>query len=92
MSNNNNNNNNINKYLSKICINTASRTALGPIQPPIQWVPGALFMGVKRPGREANHQLLSSAEFKEAWRYTSNRPIRLMEWYLVKHKDFTFTF
>jgi hypothetical protein len=28
---------------------TASRTALGPIQPPIQWVPGALSLGVKRP-------------------------------------------
>jgi hypothetical protein len=30
---------------------TASRTALGPTQPPIQWVPGALSLGVKRPGR-----------------------------------------
>jgi hypothetical protein len=29
---------------------TASRTALGPTQPPIQWVPGALSLGVKRPG------------------------------------------
>jgi hypothetical protein len=34
---------------------TASRTALGPTQPPIQWVPGALSLGVKRPGREADH-------------------------------------
>jgi hypothetical protein len=31
----------------------ASRTALGPTHPPIQWVPGALSLGVKRPGREA---------------------------------------
>jgi hypothetical protein len=30
-------------------------TALGPTQPPIQWVPGALSLGVKRPGREADH-------------------------------------
>jgi hypothetical protein len=29
---------------------TASRTALGPTQPPIQWVPGALSLGVKWPG------------------------------------------
>jgi hypothetical protein len=29
---------------------TASRTALGPTQPRIQWVPGALSLGVKRRG------------------------------------------
>jgi hypothetical protein len=33
---------------------TASRTALGPTQPPMQWVPGALYLGVKRSGREAD--------------------------------------
>jgi hypothetical protein len=44
---------------------TASRTALGPTQPPIQWVPGALSLRVKRPGREADHSLPSSAEVKE---------------------------
>jgi hypothetical protein len=38
---------------------TASRTALGPTQPPIQWVPGALSLGVKRSGREADHSLPS---------------------------------
>jgi hypothetical protein len=44
---------------------TASRTALGPTQPPIQWVPGALSLGVKRMGREADHLPPSSAEAKE---------------------------
>jgi hypothetical protein len=44
---------------------TASRTALGSTQPPIQWVPGALSLGVKQPGREADQSLLSSAEVKE---------------------------
>jgi hypothetical protein len=44
---------------------TASRTALGPTQHPIQWVPGAVSLGVKRPGREADHSPPSSAEFKE---------------------------
>jgi hypothetical protein len=38
--------------------------ALGPTQPPIQWVLGALFLGIKRPGREADHSLPSSAEVK----------------------------
>jgi hypothetical protein len=45
--------------------NTASRTAPEPTQPPIQWAPGALFVGVKRPGREANHSPPFSAEVKE---------------------------
>ena len=31
-----------------------SRPALGPTQPPIQWVPG-LFQGVKWPGRGVDH-------------------------------------
>jgi hypothetical protein len=44
---------------------TAFRTALGPTQPPIQWIPGAFSLGVKRPGREADHSPPSSAEIKE---------------------------
>jgi hypothetical protein len=38
--------------------------SLGPTQPPIQWVPGAVFLGVKRPDREADHSPPSSAEVK----------------------------
>jgi hypothetical protein len=34
-------------------------------QPPIQWVPAALSLGVKRPGRKADHSPPSSAEVKE---------------------------
>jgi hypothetical protein len=45
--------------------NTASRTALGPGQPPMQWVPGALSLEVKRPGRKADHSPPTSAEVKE---------------------------
>jgi len=36
---------------------TASRTALGPTQSPIQCVPGTLSLGVERPEGEANHSL-----------------------------------
>jgi hypothetical protein len=39
----------------------ASRTALGPTQPPIEWVPAAFSLGVKRPGREADHSSPSNA-------------------------------
>jgi hypothetical protein len=42
-----------------------SRPVLGPIQPPIQWVPGALSLGKKRPGCEADGSPQSSAEVKE---------------------------
>jgi hypothetical protein len=34
-------------------------------QPPIQWVPEALSLGVKQPGREADHSPPSSADVKE---------------------------
>jgi hypothetical protein len=52
-----------------------ARTALGPTQPPIQWVPGALSVGVKRPGRVADNSSPSSAEVNE-WSYTSTPPMR----------------
>jgi len=51
---------------------TASRPALGPTQPPIQWI-----LGVKRPESEAGHSPPSSAEVMNAWSYTSTPPICL---------------
>jgi hypothetical protein len=45
-------------------LTTASRPALGPTQPPIQWVPGAVSLGVKKPGREVNHSHPSGTEVK----------------------------
>jgi hypothetical protein len=43
---------------------TASRPALGPTQPPIQRVPGAFSLGVKRQWREADQSSSSIAEVK----------------------------
>jgi hypothetical protein len=40
------------------------RQSVGP-QHPIQWVPGTLSLGVKRPGREADHSPPYSAEVKK---------------------------
>jgi hypothetical protein len=42
-------------------LTTASRMALGSTQLPIQWVPAALSLGVKRPWCESDHSLPSSA-------------------------------
>jgi hypothetical protein len=44
---------------------TVFRTALEPTQPSIQWVTGVLSLGVKQPGREADHSTPCSAEVKE---------------------------
>jgi len=55
---------------------TASRPVLGPIQPPIQWVPGSLFPGVKRSGCQADHSS-SCADVKNVWSCTYTSPIRL---------------
>jgi hypothetical protein len=49
----------------------SSRLALGPTQPPIQYVPGTLSPWVKCPGREADHSPTTSAEVKKTWIYTS---------------------
>jgi hypothetical protein len=44
---------------------TTSRPALRSTHPPLHWVPGALSLGLKRLGREADHSLPSSADIKE---------------------------
>jgi hypothetical protein len=56
---------------------TASRSALRPIQPPIQWVQGTHSLGVKRPGREADHSPPSNAEGQEKVDLYIHSPTRL---------------
>jgi hypothetical protein len=65
------------KALGIFLITTAFRPALGPNQPTIQWVPGALSLGIKLPGREADPSPTSSTKVKNASSYTSTPPIRL---------------
>jgi hypothetical protein len=65
-----------------------------PTQPPIQWVPGALSLGVKWPEREVYHLPPSSVEFKECmelYLHSPNTPSwRVAQ--LKKHRNnFTFT-
>jgi len=41
-------------------------------------------LGVKRPGREADHLSLSSDEVRNAWTYPSTPPYVFMAWCLIK--------
>jgi hypothetical protein len=56
---------------------TASRPVLGPNEPPIRWVFGALIPEMKWPVRTASHSYSCSANFKNAWRFISTYTIRL---------------
>jgi hypothetical protein len=60
------------------------RPALGPTQSPKERVPGAFSLGIKRPGREADHSPPSSAEVKNAWSYTPTLQYAFMAWCLIK--------
>jgi hypothetical protein len=52
-------------------LSTPYSPILGPIQPPIQRISGALSLGVKRPVLEADHSPLIIAEVKNTCIYTS---------------------
>jgi hypothetical protein len=54
---------------------TASRTVLGPTQPLTQWAPGALSLGVKLLGSEADHTPPSNVEVKECVELYLHSPI-----------------
>jgi hypothetical protein len=54
----------------------------GPLS--FQWVPGALYLVVKRPGREADLSPPSSAKAMNVWSYTSTPQYASMAWYSAK--------
>jgi len=64
-------------WLGIILFTTASIPPLRPTQPPSQWIPGALSLGVNRPGREADPSPPSNAEVKECVELYFHSPIRL---------------
>jgi len=64
---------------------TTSKPALRPIEPPIQWIPGALSSVVERPGRETDYSFPSSTGL----RMRGAIPPLLqyvMVWCLIKHR------
>jgi hypothetical protein len=64
--------------VNNFLISTTSTPALGPTQPPIQWVPGALSPGIKQLGRDTDHSPPTSAEVKKTWIYTYTPPYVFM--------------
>jgi hypothetical protein len=51
---------------------------------------GVLYLGVKRPEREADHSPPSGAEVNNAWSYTSTPPMRLHGVVIKLRDNFTF--
>jgi hypothetical protein len=71
---------------------TTSRIVLGPSQPPIQWVLGAISLGVKWMGNETDHSPPSNAEVKKEWHYSSTPPDIFMACCFISTRDnLTFT-
>jgi hypothetical protein len=54
--------------LGILLFTTTSRPTLGPTKPPNQWVPGAISLGVKQSGHEADHSTPSGSKVKECVR------------------------
>jgi len=75
------------KVLGIFLFTTASKTGSGAYPASYPMGTGALSLGVKRPGREADHSPPSSSEVKNAWNYDSNPQYVFKAWCLVKHRD-----
>jgi hypothetical protein len=55
-------------------LTTASRPTLEPTQPPIQWVPGALFLGSSGRSVNVTTHLHLVPRSKREWNHTSTTP------------------
>jgi hypothetical protein len=55
----------------------SSRTVVGPSQPPIQRAPGARSLKLKRPKRESDQSISSSAKVNNSWSHISTPAICL---------------
>jgi len=72
------------------CILKNIRLTVGPNQPSVQWVQGVSSQGVKWPGCEVDDRLLSSAEDKNDYSYTSTHPCPFRVWRGTTLHFFTF--
>jgi hypothetical protein len=69
---------------------TASKTALGPLESHIQWVPGAVPPWIKRSEHEVDHSSPSTAEVKNVWGMSELPHTSSLTWCLDKNmKNFT---
>jgi len=59
-------------------ISTVSKLALGPTQPAVHWVTRTLSLQVKQQGHDTDYSPPSSAEFNNAWSYTSTPSYAVM--------------
>jgi hypothetical protein len=73
------------QYIHTFHFSTSSRSALGPTQPPMQWVPGAPYPGVKWPARKAHHSPPTSVEVKNDAAIPPLSHV-FMSWCLIKHR------
>jgi hypothetical protein len=66
------------RMIKNFNFSTSSRPAIGPTQPPIQWIRAVPSQGVERPKCECGHSLPISAEVKSTWIYTCTFPCTFM--------------
>jgi hypothetical protein len=66
---------------------TASRTALGPTQPPIQWVPGALTLGYSSRGVKLTIHLHVVLRSRMRGAIPPLTQYAFMAWCFVKHRN-----